>query len=34
MSASNLEYMWLDGYQHIQGLHSKIKIEREFSGYL
>jgi glutamine synthetase len=34
MSASKLEYIWLDGYQPIQSLRSKTKIELEFSGML
>ena len=34
MSASKLEYIWLDGYQPIQSLRSKTKIERNFSGKL
>jgi len=31
---SKLEYIWLDGYQPIQSLRSKTKIEEDFSGKL
>lgn len=34
MSAAKLEYIWLDGYQPIQSLRSKTKIEKKFSGKL
>jgi glutamine synthetase len=34
MSIAKLEYIWLDGYQPIQSLRSKTKIERDFSGSL
>jgi glutamine synthetase len=34
MSVSKLEYIWLDGSKPIQGLRSKTKIERNFSGEL
>jgi glutamine synthetase len=34
MSAAKLEYIWLDGYQPIQSLRSKTKIEKDFSGEL
>src|SRR6476620_2358894 len=34
MSVAKLEYIWLDGYKPIQGLRSKTKIERNFSGEL
>jgi glutamine synthetase len=34
MSASKLEYIWLDGYKPIQSLRSKTKIEKDFSGKL
>src|ERR1700704_1816403 len=32
MANAKLEYIWLDGYQPIQSLRSKTKIERDFSG--
>jgi glutamine synthetase len=32
--AAKLEYIWLDGYQPIQSLRSKTKIEKKFSGKL
>jgi glutamine synthetase len=34
MSASKLEYIWLDGYKPTQSLRSKTKIEKNFSGKL
>jgi glutamine synthetase len=34
MSIAKLEYIWLDGYQPIQSLRSKTKIEKGFSGKL
>jgi glutamine synthetase len=34
MSASKLEYIWLDGYKPTQSLRSKTKIEKDFSGKL
>jgi glutamine synthetase len=34
MAGIKLEYIWLDGYQPIQSLRSKTKIERKFSGKL
>jgi glutamine synthetase len=34
MSIAKLEYIWLDGYQPIQSLRSKTKIEKDFSGKL
>jgi glutamine synthetase len=34
MSIAKLEYIWLDGYQPIQSLRSKTKIEKDFSGNL
>jgi len=34
MAAAKLEYIWLDGYQPIQSLRSKTKIETKFSGKL
>jgi len=34
MAIAKLEYIWLDGYQPIQSLRSKTKIERKFSGKL
>lgn len=34
MTASKLEYIWLDGYKPMQSLRSKTKIERDFSGKL
>ncbi|MBC7887856.1 MAG: glutamine synthetase beta-grasp domain-containing protein [Ferruginibacter sp.] len=34
MSVSKLEYIWLDGYQPVQSLRSKTKIEKDFSGSL
>ncbi|GAA4732123.1 glutamine synthetase beta-grasp domain-containing protein [Flavisolibacter ginsenosidimutans] len=34
MSASKLEYIWLDGYKPVQSLRSKTKIEKNFSGLL
>lgn len=34
MTASKLEYVWLDGYQPMQSLRSKTKIEHDFSGKL
>lgn len=34
MSITKLEYIWLDGYQPIQSLRSKTKIEKDFSGSL
>lgn len=34
MSIAKLEYIWLDGYQPIQSLRSKTKIEKDFSGAL
>jgi glutamine synthetase len=34
MSVAKLEYIWLDGYQPIQSLRSKTKIEKNFSGKL
>jgi len=34
MSVSKLEYIWLDGYQPIQSLRSKTKIEKDFGGEL
>lgn len=34
MAKSKLEYIWLDGYQPIQSLRSKTKIEDNFSGKL
>lgn len=34
MSVAKLEYIWLDGSSPIQGLRSKTKIERNFSGEL
>jgi glutamine synthetase len=34
MPAFKLEYIWLDGYQPIQSLRSKTKIEKNFSGKL
>ncbi len=34
MSASKLEYIWLDGSEPTQGLRSKTKILRDFSGKL
>jgi len=34
MPIAKLEYIWLDGYQPIQSLRSKTKIERDFSGEL
>lgn len=34
MSASKLEYIWLDGYKPIQSLRSKTKIEKDFGGTL
>ena len=30
MSASKLEYIWLDGYKPTQSLRSKTKIEKDF----
>jgi len=32
MAIAKLEYIWLDGYQPVQSLRSKTKIERDFSG--
>ncbi len=34
MTKSKLEYIWLDGYKPIQGLRSKTKIVKNFSGKL
>ncbi len=34
MASVKLEYIWLDGYQPIQSLRSKTKIEKKFSGKL
>ncbi len=34
MSKAKLEYIWLDGYQPVQSLRSKTKIENDFSGKL
>jgi len=34
MAKAKLEYIWLDGYQPIQSLRSKTKIEENFSGKL
>ncbi len=34
MTKSKLEYIWLDGYKPIQGLRSKTKIVKDFSGKL
>lgn len=34
MTASKLEYIWLDGYKPMQSLRSKTKIEHDFSGKL
>lgn len=34
MSASKLEYIWLDGYKPMQSLRSKTRIEHDFSGKL
>jgi len=34
MAPAKLEYIWLDGYQPIQSLRSKTKIEKDFSGEL
>ncbi len=34
MATAKLEYIWLDGYQPIQSLRSKTKIEKDFSGQL
>ena len=34
MASAKLEYIWLDGYQPIQSLRSKTKIEKDFSGKL
>ncbi|HSY62391.1 MAG TPA: glutamine synthetase beta-grasp domain-containing protein [Cytophaga sp.] len=34
MAKTKLEYIWLDGYQPIQSLRSKTKIEEDFSGKL
>lgn len=34
MSLVKLEYIWLDGYKPTQGLRSKTKIEKDFSGKL
>ncbi|MEM8586070.1 MAG: glutamine synthetase beta-grasp domain-containing protein [Bacteroidota bacterium] len=34
MSKSKLEYVWLDGYQPVQHLRSKTRIEADFSGKL
>lgn len=32
MSIAKLEYIWLDGYKPTQGLRSKTRIEKNFSG--
>ncbi|CAG0910636.1 unnamed protein product, partial [Cyprideis torosa] len=34
MSKSKLEYIWLDGYKPTQGLRSKTRVEKDFSGKL
>lgn len=34
MTKSKLEYIWLDGYKPVQGLRSKTKIVKNFSGKL
>ncbi len=34
MSKSKLEYIWLDGCRPTQGLRSKTKIIKDFSGKL
>ena len=34
MAKAKLEYIWLDGYQPMQSLRSKTKIETDFSGKL
>jgi glutamine synthetase len=34
MSATKLEYLWLDGYKPVQRLRSKTRIEHEFGGTL
>lgn len=34
MTASKLEYIWLDGYKPMQSLRSKTKVEHDFSGKL
>ena len=34
MATAKLEYIWLDGYQPTQGLRSKTKIVKDFSGKL
>lgn len=34
MSKSKLEYIWLDGYEPVQNLRSKTRIEKNFSGKL
>jgi glutamine synthetase len=34
MTKSKLEYIWLDGYKPIQGLRSKTKVVKNFSGKL
>ncbi len=34
MATAKLEYLWLDGYQPTQGLRSKTKIVKNFSGKL
>ncbi|MCB0501703.1 MAG: glutamine synthetase beta-grasp domain-containing protein, partial [Bacteroidetes bacterium] len=34
MSKAKLEYIWLDGSEPTQGLRSKTKVEKDFSGKL
>ena len=34
MAKAKLEYIWLDGYQPTQGLRSKTRIAKDFSGKL